>query len=235
MDHTPSRAGWRPPKEPENAHLVGYLVGPLLVILAIYMWAESKTNEVPSAATPAFDFELLSTGPRRDVLGDPPVTLVAGFKQRCNACHKLFTSTWDGTRALQQHTHIEMGHGINHSCANCHAREDRERLVLHDGTDVAYAEVGTLCRQCHGPVYRDWTRGAHGKTVGSWIPGSADAERLTCTACHDPHSPRYEGIKPLPGPNTLRMGDPSETVRHQSNNPLRRWELGGAGHDEGAH
>jgi hypothetical protein len=128
-----------------------------------------------------------------------------------------------------------MRHGINDSCVNCHAREDRERLVLHDGTDVAYSDVETLCRQCHGPVYRDWTRGAHGKTIGSWVVGSAEAERLTCTACHDPHSPRYEGIEPLPGPHTLRMGDPSDAVRHASDNPLRRWENGGDDHSEGAH
>ncbi|NOX59513.1 MAG: hypothetical protein GXP29_11740 [Planctomycetes bacterium] len=201
----------------------GYIFGVLFFALGAFFWLNSDPNMVPSASTPKFDKAELSIAPRRKAPSDPPTTVIAGFEQRCNACHKLFKSNWDGKRPLAQHLDIKMGHGINNDCRNCHARDDRERLVLHDGTTVPFAKTEQLCRQCHGPVFRDWERGAHGKTLGSWKPSSPDAHRLTCAECHDPHAPAYASMAPLPGPNTLRMGHPSAAEHADDNNPLQRW------------
>jgi len=91
---------------------------------------------------------------------------------------------------------------------------------------VPFSDVQSLCAQCHGPVFRDWERGTHGKTLGAWDLSSPDAHRLTCTECHNPHSPAYEPIEPLPGPNTLRMGEQHKKAHgaHENErNPLRKW------------
>lgn len=215
-----------PLNSPANAPaLSGWLVSLGFVALAIALWAGSGKTVVPSAATPDFDLAALDVGPGRVVLGDPPTIPIAGFDQRCNTCHKLFESSWDGVRPLNQHQHIALSHGINNQCDNCHARDDREQLVLHDGSTVAFTRTETLCAQCHGPVFRDWERGTHGKTLGAWDLSSADAVRLSCAECHDPHSPAFEPIAPLPGPNTLRMGPQSahKWTHDHERNPLRRW------------
>ena len=55
--------------------------------------------------------------------------------------------------------------------------------------------------------------------------------------CHDPHSPRFGKIEPLPGPNTLRMGEPyHHSSEAQDRNPLERWKAAlGKGHGDAAH
>jgi hypothetical protein len=79
-----------------------------------------------------------------------------------------------------------------------------------------------VCAKCHGPAYRDWQKGTHGKTLGSWQAGDS-RRRLGCTECHDPHSPAYPRIVPLPAPTTLRMGD-QDIIRREDEpdqSPLR--------------
>ena len=211
------------PNGPQLA--VGWVLAVGFFVLAGVFLLSSGGTTTPSAATPDFDHSRILPGAGRVALLDPPRILIAGFEQRCNACHKLFNSTWDGSRPLTQHQHIALSHGINNQCSNCHSGDDRERLVLHDNSSVPFAQVATLCSQCHGPVFRDWERGTHGKTLGSWDLSSPDARKLSCTECHDPHSPAFAGIAPLPGPNTLRMGEQASDIDHHLNgsNPLLRW------------
>jgi len=117
-------------------------------------------------------------------------------------------------------------HGDNDSCLNCHAKDDREKLALRNGGLVGFDHVEQLCAQCHGPIYNDWERGTHGKTIGYWDLTSGESIKLSCTQCHDPHQPTYQGMKPLPGPNTLRMGDKhGGHDQIDENNPLQRWRL----------
>ncbi|MFG0284702.1 MAG: hypothetical protein ACF8R7_09800, partial [Phycisphaerales bacterium JB039] len=168
--------------------------------------------------------------PRAALLADPPVIAVGSFQHRCNECHRLFRTGLDDRRQFFQHTHIRTEHGINNRCANCHDVADRERLVLRDGGSVGFAASARLCAQCHGPAYRDWQRGMHGKTLGSWRADDPRRRRLQCVQCHDPHAPAYQPIEPLPAPNTLRMGD-QHASHGPSQNPLRRSI--GAGHEDG--
>ncbi|MDQ7013567.1 MAG: hypothetical protein Q9O74_06675 [Planctomycetota bacterium] len=231
QERSPSQAA----RTTRPGFMLGWLVGIGFFALAVVLLLTSGGTTTPSAPTAAFDPALIEVGPRRVVLTNPPTTRIGGFDQRCNACHQLFESEWDGQRPLVQHAHISLAHGINNRCDNCHARDDREQLSLHDGSTVSFDQTETLCAQCHGPVFRDWERGTHGKTLGAWDPSSPAARRLSCAECHDPHAPAFAPIEPLPGPNTLRMGDPLPPVGpHQSErNPLRRWNAGG--HDEGEH
>lgn len=189
------------------------------------LWTGSQDIKIPSAPTPEVNKAANARVARREVMGDPPTTRIANFDQRCNACHALFETKWDGQRPLEQHKQITLRHGINDRCMNCHAKGDREKLASYNGVELPFAQVQKLCASCHGPIARDWARGTHGKTMGSWQRDNPAFNRLVCTACHDPHHPGYDPIEPMPGPHTLRMGELSpEQPEHLNNkNPLRRW------------
>ncbi len=188
----------------------GALVAPVFLALAVWFLLGPDGIDLPAEEPSAIDPALLATTPRREILGDPPVILIDGFQRTCMECHRLFQPREDGTSLqLMQHRHIKLDHGINDRCRNCHHVEDRDRLVLHDGTVIGYSDVVTLCSKCHGPTFRDWQRGAHGRTNGYWDASRGEVRRLGCTECHDPHTPRVPALdpmRPLPGPRAPRMG-----------------------------
>ena len=160
------------------------------------------------------------------VLPDEPTRIEIGsVEQRCNDCHR-FVETRPGRLELRQHTDVVLDHGLNDRCLNCHSEEDREKLVLHGGELVGLDEPVRLCAKCHGPTWRDWSVGIHGRTNGFWDPSAGPQERLRCTDCHDPYVPAFDPLPPLPGPNTLRMGEPSGHGADRDGpfeNPLDRW------------
>lgn len=167
----------------------------------------------------------LQLGPPRVALSDPPTIQNGAFRQTCSECHALFPSPDVPRDPLLQHTHVVLDHGLNDRCYNCHSRENRDVLVKHGGETLGFERVPELCSQCHGTVYRDWQDGTHGRTTGSWMSDAPAQRRLRCTECHDPHSPAYPRMQPLPGPNTLRMG-PQDSVQHHGvpENPLEKWK-----------
>ncbi len=150
----------------------------------------------------------------RELYPTPATTHVGSYDMSCVECHGLFESPQDPPAQLAQHQHIVLDHGMNDRCLNCHSREDRAQLVLHGEKSLSFDEVEQLCAKCHGPTYRDWERGIHGRTNGYWDENEGEQVRLTCTQCHDPHAPAFPGIAPLPGPQTLRMGDQSPHHGH---------------------
>lgn len=211
--------------------LFAWVIGPAFLGLAAWFVLGSPRTQVPAAPSALVSRDLIRPGARRGMTGEPPEVVVGGFRHRCNECHRLFDSPPVDRRTLVQHTEIVLRHGMNDRCFNCHDHRDRERLVTRTGT-IGFDEVPRLCAQCHGTVYRDWERGMHGKTMGSWDASSGAQRRLTCNECHDPHSPAYPVIAPLPGPNTLRMGDQSPSEGHGERHvPLRRWSSGLPGQD----
>ncbi len=196
----------------------------MFLLVAAWFVFLSPPAEVPRGEMVVVSRSLFAPGARRIATVDPPMALVGGYEHACMECHRLFNSPPVELRRLVQHTGIALSHGMNDRCFNCHDRDDRSKLVLHDGTLIGFSEVPRLCSQCHGTVFRDWQRGTHGKSMGSWNEDSAAQHRLGCNDCHDPHSPAYPPFVPLPGPNTLRMGDQSQHAEHRSRHiPLRRW------------
>lgn len=152
---------------------------------------------------------------------------LAGFTYSCSDCHKLFPSPRETTRPLTQHTHIVLEHGLNARCFNCHHPTNRDAFVDDWGREIPYDQPQRLCAKCHGPVYRDWLHGAHGRTNGYWDRKAGPQERRRCIECHDPHRPPFPPMKPAPGPNTLRMGDQRFPVERTGvANPLRYREPG---------
>ena len=59
-------------------------------------------------------------------------------------------------------------HDRNNNCFNCHDEQNLELLQTRDGRQIKLAESPPLCGSCHGPTYRDWEGGAHGRTGGYW-------------------------------------------------------------------
>ena len=198
------------------------------VFFALALWfllgSGSAAPEIPE--TPPIAPGDVSAEPLRRILTDPPRVEIGGYAQRCSDCHALFESPPEPVGALRQHENVVLDHGLNDRCLNCHSTRDRDRLVLHGEREIGYDDVVQLCAKCHGPTFRDWERGIHGKTLGSWDVGSPELRRLVCTECHDPHAPAFSSIPPLPGPRTLRMGDQDHHAPEpapEDQNPLVRW------------
>jgi len=83
---------------------------------------------------------------------------------------------------------------------------------------VPFTESYRLCGQCHGTQFRDWRTGIHGKRTGYW---DGPKRYLLCVHCHNPHSPRFAALQPLPPPlrpQYLAAGE-VETVQGQAARP----------------
>lgn len=201
----------------------------LILWIALTIWFLTSPNTSPVEGHVRerikVSAEDISGAPVRASMTDPPLVRIGGVDQKCSDCHDLFKSLDVTPSHTLQHTGVEMQHGMNGRCFNCHLQEDRNRLALNDGSTVGFSESTALCSRCHGTVFRDWELGMHGKTMGSWDKDSGEQWRFRCVDCHDPHSPRFAKIAPLPGPNTLRMGEPyHHSPEAQERNPLERWK-----------
>jgi uncharacterized CHY-type Zn-finger protein len=131
----------------------------------------------------------------------------------CYACHDknktppLHFDTNGNILVAAEHPDIVMGHGRhgrNNNCFNCHNETNLVLLQPRDGRELKFADSTQLCGSCHGPTYRDWDAGAHGRTSGHWDRSKGPIERKDCVNCHNPHSPPFPSRKPAPGPHPLR-------------------------------
>ena len=204
------------------ARLRGYAVPAVLIALAGILWADPWrfVSPVP-LATPAPAWATATSPVRSPALR--PEIRIGAYRYRCGECHSLFPSPVETDRPLTQHREIRLEHGINNRCFNCHLREDRDAFADYRGGPIAYDKPQLLCAKCHGPVYRDWTHGVHGRTNGSWDSSRGPVRHLRCIQCHDPHAPAFEAMRPAPGPRTLRMGEPPAGGHEEEGvrNPLR--------------
>ena len=108
----------------------------------------------------------------------------------------------------EEHKTIVMGHGThnrNNYCYNCHEESNLELVATRDGREHKLSDSPPLCGSCHGPTYRDWEAGVHGRTSGFWQREMGPTDRKPCVSCHNPHSPKFPGRPPAPGPNPLRV------------------------------
>jgi hypothetical protein len=116
----------------------------------------------------------------------------------CSGCHEDLPPNPTPRVLTKNHKNIVLKHDEkNRWCLDCHNKDDRDKLHLAGGTLIDFTESYRLCGQCHGPTLRDWKAGEHGKRTGSW---SGKKEYLLCASCHNPHSPRFHPLKPLPPP-----------------------------------
>jgi hypothetical protein len=150
-----------------------------------------------------------------------PAYRVASFTYRCSECHGIIPSPRETDRSLTQHREIVLAHGINTRCFNCHHRTDRDAFVDDLGAPIPWDQPQLLCAKCHGPVYRDWQHGSHGRVNGFWDTRRGPQTRRQCIECHDPHAPPFPPMTPAPGPNTLRMGLQHAPGHAEGHDPLR--------------
>jgi hypothetical protein len=130
----------------------------------------------------------------------------------CYTCHeknkppKLKMDAEGNVILPKEHEDIVMGHGRHHrnnNCYNCHDESNLELLQTRDGRHLKIVESPALCGSCHGPTYRDWEAGVHGRTSGYWKRELGPIDRKVCTSCHNPHSPPFPSRQPAPGPHPL--------------------------------
>jgi hypothetical protein len=150
--------------------------------------------EQPPTGLPS-DTHLDKTPPRRTVGLD---LVRNGWTYNCMECHKLFPAKWHYDRAMNEHKEVGLDHGNNRYCLNCHHPTNRNAFVDYDGGEIAQSEVVQLCAKCHGTIYRDWQAGVHGRANGFWNAEMGSKTKLRCIQCHDPHSPKFKAMKPLP-------------------------------------
>ncbi len=117
----------------------------------------------------------------------------------CSQCHAGMEVNKE-RRELYFHTEIQ--ESFDHAaeqrwCLDCHNPNDRDQLRLVSEDLVSFEESYYLCGQCHGTIFRDWKAGIHGKRTGEW--NGKKTYRL-CVNCHNPHSPRFKPLHPLPAP-----------------------------------
>lgn len=142
---------------------------------------------------------------------------------QCYTCHdpkkpvKLEFDDQQNVVLAKEHEDIVMGHGQHHrnnNCFNCHDETNLELLQTRDGRQLKLEESTPLCGSCHGPTYRDWERGVHGRTSGYWQRTAGLITREDCVSCHNPHAPQFPSRAPAPGPHPLHSVPTSRQVQH---------------------
>jgi cytochrome c7-like protein len=106
----------------------------------------------------------------------------------------------------KEHQDLNIRHGRNNrnnNCFNCHSTTNMEMLLTRDGRLLKIEQSTLLCANCHGPTYRDWEVGVHGRMSGFWNRSAGAVTRQDCVSCHDPHNPEFPSRKPAPGPHPL--------------------------------
>ncbi len=118
----------------------------------------------------------------------------------CSDCHADMDDNLHKRKLTEEHVKIsnEFSHAADRQwCFNCHTPKNRDMLHLADGTLIPFTKVELLCGQCHGTIFRDWKAGVHGKRTGQW---NGKKVYRHCTSCHNPHSPKFKKLTPMPPP-----------------------------------
>ena len=194
-----------------NQLLAGLVVGfgGLAALFVADVWGRvAARQKIPLVAT-AF----LETTPARRSYADLVAAKEDMSDYDCYTCHEKAKPPpirFDANHKIiipKEHANITMGHGShdrNNLCYNCHNEADLLTLQVRDGRQLKFDQSPPLCGSCHGPTYRDWEAGVHGRTSGHWDLSLGTAQRLACVNCHDAHAPRIPAREPAPGPHTLR-------------------------------
>lgn len=121
----------------------------------------------------------------------------------CSMCHDELPLNTQRRQLVDMHDDIVFDHdSANRWCLACHSATTRDSLVLAGGQLLGFPESYRLCGQCHGPKYRDWRLGIHGKRTGNW---NGQKQYFLCVQCHDPHSPKIKSLHPMPPPRQPEM------------------------------
>jgi formate-dependent nitrite reductase cytochrome c552 subunit len=180
----------------------------LAVVFARDLWS----HPVKRPSIPLVDTNFLSTATARLSAADLVRSGGDTSGLECYICHDKATPvklTFDASEKIilpKEHGDLVMAHGRNNrnnNCFNCHNETNLETLQTRDGRELKITESPQLCGSCHGPTYRDWEAGVHGRTSGYWDRALGPIDRKVCTSCHNPHAPKFQPWKPAPRPHAL--------------------------------
>ncbi len=209
------------PNSPSNARSTRSLWVPVVLFaFAAVLLFDPFSFTPPDYASTDVPAWVTDTTPVRQPKENPEYKQ-AVFTYRCSDCHKIIPSPLETQRTLTQHSEIQLKHGMNTRCFNCHHRTNRDAFADDLGGEIPWDQPELVCAKCHGPVYRDWQNGAHGRTNGYWLESAGTQTRKKCVECHDPHQPPFPSMHPAPAPNTLRMGRQDFDRHAEHHNPLQ--------------
>ena len=195
----------------KSSIVLGILVFSLIALCAgflLNLWGRPARPY----SIPLVDPSFLDTAPVRESYAELVRKKEDMSDYDCYACHergKPPPIRYDTNHTIiipKEHANLVMGHGRherNNNCFNCHNEHNLEQFQTRDGRELKFAESTALCGSCHGPTYRDWEAGIHGRTSGHWARELGAYQRRDCVECHDPHAPKFPGRKPAPGPHPL--------------------------------
>lgn len=158
--------------------------------------SDNNKNEIQKADTGNAEFK--GDGKNDQIAIEAPPFSDGIFP--CSECHssiepnpvrRVLTDMHDSISSIFDHD------SENRWCLDCHDLNVRDSLKLASGKRIGFDESYKLCGQCHGDKLRDWKVGVHGKRTGQW---NGKKQYLLCVHCHNPHSPRFKPLKPLPPP-----------------------------------
>lgn len=190
----------------------------LLILMAI-MATLPSCAPAPAAADFPDLYERQVTGNVFDtapVRGDlkPLVIHRAGFTYHCSECHTSLVPLAHQQEVIPVHNNVTLSHGLNTRCINCHHPKNRDVYVDHEGGEIPAEEPARLCSKCHGPTYREWELGIHGRQNGYWSAELGERKKLLCIQCHDPHNPAFKPMVPEPPPQRTRFASDSHEGEH---------------------
>ena len=180
----------------------------LAAAIAAQLWGRPPAAKL----VPPVDAKFLESTPWRQTYADLKKAKEDLSDYDCYACHeknKPPPIRFDANQKIivpKEHADIEMGHGShdrNNLCYNCHNEQNLLTYQVRDGRELKFDNIPPLCGSCHGPTFRDWEAGAHGRTSGFWDRTKGEITRLSCANCHNPHAPKIPTRPPAPGPHSL--------------------------------
>ena len=168
--------------------------------------ADTETPNETDLYVRVVDGEVFDTTP---VYGEAKTLRLrrTGFEFKCSSCHTDFEHEITSNQPQGDHPEIlaRFDHGQTIYCLSCHHQSDRDSFVDNIGKPMPSDDSSQLCARCHGPIFRDWENGSHGRTNGHWSEAFGERTRLTCVQCHDPHSPAFPKMVPTPGIKSTRF------------------------------
>jgi hypothetical protein len=193
---------------------------PAVLAVSAVLLVFAPRYQSPAVAPTPLDERETDTTPVRQP-SQRPLYKVGAFTYQCSECHRTEPEPRAAGGEFTKHDEIRLAHGINTRCLNCHHPVNREAFVDDYGEEIPWDQPPRLCSRCHGPVFRDWQHGAHGRINGRWDTARERLVRLKCIECHDPHHPPFQPLESEPPPGTLR-GKPQHHAAHSGvRNPLR--------------
>jgi len=189
----------------------GALLSVFLTLAALF-FSDALGHPPAPPAIPLVDTNFLDTATVRRSYADLVKAKEDLSDFDCYACHEkgkpppLRFDTNQNLIVPKEHADIVMGHGShgrNNNCFNCHNETNLLLLQPRDGRELKFSDSPLLCGSCHGPTYRDWEAGAHGRISGYWDRSLGPPQRKQCVNCHNPHAPPFPSRKPAPGPHLL--------------------------------